>query len=414
MPETNAIIPDLTAPLPTAEQLPTRLLYAIATPVGGAGLPTTAAEGIRAAADRRFLGTVVTMRNRQQEVAPHHFLNIGLHPARWLAQLRFGKKADSGIRKLLTAHVAANQLESGKFDCFHSWSEDCREALQVARRLNIPSLIEIPTWHRNKGQVKPFTTASERKADDTLEHRLTIPRQHTLTEYTLADVILVQSQYAAKSFIAAGIPEEKIFLVYRGVDPSKFRPTVRPADTFRLVFVGALIKRKGVHHILEAWHRLGLKNAELVLVGNIEPEIKPYLEKFAGPSVTVAGFVKRPQDYLESASAFIFPSELEGSAKATFEASACSLAQITTRESGDAVVDGETGRVIPPNDVDALQDAIQWFYDHPEEVAAMGDRARERMVNGFTWDHHRQRLLHAYAYAKQLVATRAAATPSAP
>ncbi len=119
--------------------------------------------------------------------------------------------------------------------------------------------------------------------------------------------------------------------------------------------MGALIKRKGVHHLLEAWKKLGLKNAELVLVGTAHPEMKPHLDAVVGDaSIRLVGFTKSVEEELRNASVFVFPSECEGFAKATLEAAACGLPLIATRESGDAIVDGETGWVIPPNDAGAL------------------------------------------------------------
>jgi glycosyltransferase involved in cell wall biosynthesis len=213
------------------------------------------------------------------------------------------------------------------------------------------------------------------------------------------------STRAKETFLAAGIPEEKLHFVARGVDPSAFNPGT-PPPIFRLVFVGALIKRKGIHHLLQTWKKLGLKDAELVLVGNAHEEISADLKTCAGPSVKITGFVKDVPAQLAQASAFVFPSELEGAAKATFEAAACGLAQICTRESGDAVVDGLNGRIIPPNDPDALAAAILEFYENPGRIAEMGKAGRQRMIDHFTWDHFRARVLHGYSKAAKLVRCR--------
>src|SRR5690606_7902671 len=134
-----------------------------------------------------------------------------------------------------------------------------------------------------------------------------------------------------------GVEREKLYKLERGVDVKRFRPGKRPS-LFRAIFVGALIERKDVHLLLEVWHKLALKNAELVLVGSVHAEIRPWLEKFDGPNVRVVGFAKDVERYYQEASLQIFPSLCEGSAKATYEAAACGLAQITTRESGDVVV----------------------------------------------------------------------------
>ena len=175
---------------------------------------------------------------------------------------------------------------------------------------------------------------------------------------------------------------------------------MRPPN-FRAVFSGALIERKGVHHLLEAWHRLDLKDAELWLVGAVHAEMKPFLEKFADESVKVIGFSHEPEKYLRAATIHVFPSQCEGSAKVTYEAAACGLPQVTTREAGDVVEDGVQGIIVPPADVDALAAAIQQLYDHPEIVERMSLAARERVVENFTWDHFRARLLDAYELAMQ-------------
>jgi glycosyltransferase involved in cell wall biosynthesis len=58
--------------------------------------------------------------------------------------------------------------------------------------------------------------------------------------------------------------------------------------------------------------------------------------------------------------------------------------------------------VIPPNDPEALAEAIREFYDNAERLPEMGRAARARIEGQFTWEHHRRRLLHAYAALKQL------------
>ena len=70
-------------------------------------------------------------------------------------------------------------------------------------------------------------------------------------------------------------------------------------------------------------------------------------------------------------------------------------------ESGDAVVHGETGCVIPCGDVGALARAIERLYRAPEECRRMGAAARRRMETLFTWDHFRLRLLEAYRVAME-------------
>ena len=159
------------------------------------------------------------------------------------------------------------------------------------------------------------------------------------------------SERAAETFRVAGFDEERLFYLPRGVDVERFTPGERPPH-FRAVFAGALIERKGVHHLLEAWHRLALKDAELWLVGSLHDEMKPYLKQYANESVKVIGFASAPEKYLRHSTVHVFPSQCEGSAKVTYEAAACGLPQITTKEAGDVVEDGIQGIIVPPADVE--------------------------------------------------------------
>ncbi len=118
----------------------------------------------------------------------------------------------------------------------------------------------------------------------------------------------------------------------------------------------------------------------------------------------VVGKTARVEDYYRSATVHVFPSQCEGCAKTTCEAAACGLPQITTRESGDVVIDGVNGLNVPCNDVDALCAAIEHLYRHPELLASMRQAARARALEHFTWDSYRARLREGYRRAISLAA----------
>ncbi len=307
-----------------------------------------------------------------------------------------------GAKKRYLDWITARQLATGRYDLFHSWSGDCLQSLRVTRKLGIPSIIEIPTWHRDRGKIQreqpPAAPPPRLSRYRQWKEDLLLDRKRFLEEYDLADLLVVLSETAADTFRVQGFPEEKLFYLPRGVDVDRFKPGKRP-EIFRAIFSGALIERKGIHHLLEAWHRLNLPKAELWLAGSVHEEAKPHLEKFWRDNIRVIGFAKNPEQYLSQSTVHVFPSQCEGSAKVTYEAAACGLPQITTRESGDVVMDGVEGIIVPPANVDALADAIRHLYDHPEIVERMSVAARRRVVENFTWDHFRERLLGAYELA---------------
>ena len=113
--------------------------------------------------------------------------------------------------------------------------------------------------------------------------------------------------------------------------------------------------------------------------------------------------MRDPENYLSQSTVHVFPSQWEGSAKVTYEAAACGLPQITTREAGDVVRDGIEGIIVRPGDVDAIAAALEHFQRHPEIVERMGNAARRRVVENFTWGHFRTRLLDAYKVAMRKV-----------
>jgi glycosyltransferase involved in cell wall biosynthesis len=397
----------LTVPPPRDESaareqrvLPKRLLYSIFARIGGSGLDTDAFETLRASHRGGFLGKAIAYDNRQTEIPGSLIHSLRWHPVRLISFIE--RPYYYGAKKRYLDWIASRHLATGRYDLFHSWSGDCLESVRVARKIGVPSIVEIPTWHRDRGKIRR-TDSEPKPAAQGWKERLLLDRERFIQEYELADLLLVLSQKAAETFRVQGFPEDKLFYLPRGVDVQRFKPGKRPS-IFRAVFAGALIERKGIHHLLDAWHRLNLKDAELVLVGSVHEEAKQYLKQYWRDNIRVVGFTRDVEKFLGEGTIHIFPSQCEGSAKVTYEAAACGLPQITTREAGDVVNDGVEGLIVPPGDVNALTRAIEHLYRHPEVVEQMSVAARRRVVENFTWDHFRTRLLAAYEVAMQKVA----------
>ncbi len=391
------------SPGPAAAPLPARLLYATSAGLGGAGLDSTSLESVLAAWRGGFLGKALCYPNRQGEIPSRQIRSLQCHPVRLLSAL--GSEDYYAAKKRWLDLLSAREIRKGELDFFHGWSGESFRTLVEAKMKGLPSVLDVATWHRNKGIPKPNETKREREtrqADrgwrDWRRH-LHATRQQHLAEYDLATLLFMPSQKSAETFRVAGVPEEKLHYVGRGVDIQRYQVAEAVPEVFRVVFVGALIKRKGVHLLLEAWKKLGLKNAELVLVGSLHEELRPSLQEFADSTVKLVGFTKSVPDELRKSAVFAFPSECEGFAKSTLEAAACGLPLIATRESGDAIVDGETGLMIPPNDVEALAAALEHASKNRDQLQEMGRRARRLVEERFTWDHFRGRILAGYSRA---------------
>src|SRR5437870_2379019 len=159
--------------------LPKHLLYSIFARIGGPGLDTDSFEALRASYRAGFLGRAIAYDNRQREIPARFIQSLRWHPVRLLSFL------DSpyyyGAKKKYLDWIASRHLASGRYDFFHSWSGDCLETLRVAKKRKIPSLIEIPTWHRGSQRAEISGQKSEVRSRS-WKSRFLLERERLLEE----------------------------------------------------------------------------------------------------------------------------------------------------------------------------------------------------------------------------------------
>jgi glycosyltransferase involved in cell wall biosynthesis len=213
-----------------------------------------------------------------------------------------------------------------------------------------------------------------------------------------SDYIIAISDFAAASYVQHGFPENKIFVAPLGVDLRGFPATPSPSDgCFTCLFVahadGSTGILKGLHYLLQVWCELGLKNARLLVCGNIGQEVQDLIQKYQGklPDVKFTGRVRNPAEYYQKASVFVFPSVAEGFGKVVLEAMASGRPVITTPIPKPVIRDGIDGFYIPVRDVQALKDKLLYFYNRSEEVVRMGGNASEQ-ARSFTWERFSQQI----------------------
>ena len=210
-----------------------------------------------------------------------------------------------------------------------------------------------------------------------------------------ADQILIGSQFARNAFMEEGFPAEKMIVIPYGADLTRFSQGPSGAEqgkTFRALFVGSIVQRKGVSYLLRAYQRFKGPNTELVLVGNYPDDMRPFVpfrDDFKHiPHVPQADL---PKIY-QNADVFVFPSLLEGMGLVVLEAMASGLPVITTPNGpGDLVRNGVDGFVVPIRDVDAIVEKLEFFRTHPEDRLRMGQNARERSKE-FTWERYKKKV----------------------
>lgn len=213
-----------------------------------------------------------------------------------------------------------------------------------------------------------------------------------------ADVCIVPSAYAGETLVENGVDPARVQVVPYGVDLEAFRPAWAPAPSlFRVLFVGQLSRRKGLHYLLDAWRRLALPDAELLLVGRGIVD-EALLAEYRGcfrVEMNVGSRARMRELYQQSA-VFCMPSLVESFGLVYLEAMACGTPVIGTRNTGaaDVVRDGRDGFLVEIRDADALAERLRWCYHHRDALAGMGTEARAR-AEEFSWARFRERLVAA-------------------
>jgi len=302
---------------------------------------------------------------------------------------------------------------------FHGWTGNCLACIKKARQYGSIIMIEQATMHPSDWQdavLKECETFGIRPSDC----RASLPAQlirRMEREFEMADAILVPSQVARRSFERAGYAERTI-VVNAGVDHHFFSPPPKPAprDIFRVCFAGRVELLKGLPYLLRAWNQLGLTKAELVLIGEVAPEMHQIIKQWARSNVRFLGFLPPSElaDWYRASHLFVFPSVNEGLARVIFEAMACGLPVVATEQSGaeDCITRGIEGNVVPARNVEALAEAILWHYRNPEASAAMGSAARSKIERQFTLPQYVERVIGIYRTAADRLAGTVTAHPS--
>ncbi len=223
-------------------------------------------------------------------------------------------------------------------------------------------------------------------------HRLTTPLIRFLWKRAAAVVANSRGLAALAARSAGGLP---IAMIPNGVDADRFTPDETPSrqGPVRCVFVGRLVRQKGLDVLLEALGRLPESAClEVTIVGDgpLRRDLTAQAARLGlDRMVRFAGWVSRADmpDLLRRADAFVFPSRDEGMPNALLEAMASGLAVAATRIAGneELVEEGETGFLVPPDDPASLAVALARLAGDRNLCWRLGRAGREKVVREYSW-----------------------------
>jgi len=175
-----------------------------------------------------------------------------------------------------------------------------------------------------------------------------------------------------------------------GIDPSPFRASIGASPEVPLVgVVGRLVPDKGQDDFLRAAAILRERRPDLRFVlagrGTAEADLRRLAAELGVENlVGFLGFRDDVPEITASLAVSVLPSvDCDASSAAIKEALACGVPVVATDIGGASEIlrDGETGLVVPPDDPEALAQALAWLLLHPERLAGMGAAARARVLD---------------------------------
>ncbi|MBI4403741.1 MAG: glycosyltransferase family 4 protein [Deltaproteobacteria bacterium] len=208
--------------------------------------------------------------------------------------------------------------------------------------------------------------------------------ERELEEYDRADSIVVLSDFAKKTFVEKGISASKVDVLRLGADTSVFHPSAdRLAQLpLKAVYFGQLSIKKGIHYLLEATR--DLKHLELTLVGSVDPDFRPLLQKYSHAQIHKPMAHPQLASFIREFDLFVFPTLEDGFGQTLIQAMASGLVSVVTDNCGAAERMEDAGVIVPIRDAFALRTALQKFIENPQLLPAMKHKA-VALARRYSW-----------------------------
>lgn len=271
----------------------------------------------------------------------------------------------------------------------HFWMSGLA-TLRAARACDVPA---VQTFHALGVVKRRHQGADDTSPDDRIRLETTVARDVDWVAATCSDEV--------EELVRMGRPRGEVSVIPCGVDTAEFTPRGPAASKghrHRIVAVGRLVPRKGFETMIEAMRHL--PDAELVIVGGPDKSQLDSdgeairLQRLAArlglaDRVHLYGCVLREEMpmLLRSADVVAATPWYEPFGIVPLEAMACGVPVVASAVGGmlDTVVDGVTGRLVPPKDPRALADAIGPILWQPNVGRDFGRAGRRRVCERYTW-----------------------------
>jgi glycosyltransferase involved in cell wall biosynthesis len=231
-------------------------------------------------------------------------------------------------------------------------------------------------------------------------HRIRRTYDREVTSY------IALTNFSRSKFVEGGLPAEKIFVKPNFVDPD---PHARTGDGEYALFVGRLSPEKRVSTVLAAWKKLPHGVPIRVVGGGPDrPQLEAQAIKDGLTNVQFMGQLPREKTLaaINNARFLVFSSEWYENFPVTIaEAFACRTPVIASNMGAmkEIVSDGRTGLFFTPGDSEDLAQKVEWAWNHPTKMGAMGVEARAEFESKYTAAKNYPMLMEIYQRAIEAV-----------
>lgn len=282
-------------------------------------------------------------------------------------------------------------------DVFFGYSYMSLEALEIEREKKVLTVLD----QIDPGPVEFRLVAEEMAARPELaglESPFPVKYYDRLRrEWELADVIAVNSEWSRAAIISEGADPAKIEVLPLAYEGSALQPRSRESkpgagNMLRVLFLGQVNVRKGIHYLMEAAQLLEGEKVHFDIVGSIG--ILPAMVASAPRNMTFHGPVSRDRavEWYKQSDVFVLPTLSDGFAITQLEAMSHGLPVIVTPNCGKVVEEGKTGYIVTPRDARSLADAILKFAVNRDLSFEMAP-ACHATVAAFSFEAYAQRLV---------------------
>ncbi|CEN53794.1 glycosyltransferase family 4 protein [Capnocytophaga canis] len=176
-------------------------------------------------------------------------------------------------------------------------------------------------------------------------------------------------------------------------------------DDFVFIFVGRLVRDKGINELIVAFSELNLPNTKLLLVGREEKDLDPLeintiKEIQKNENIIAVGFQKDVRLYFAIADCLAFPSYREGFPNVVMQAGAMGLPSIVSDINGcnEIIAEGENGCIIPSKSVEELKLAMKKMREDKSLYHSLQQNSRRMIVERYQQEAVWKALLEEYNF----------------